>query len=95
MLAFVQDLGFFLLFLDHRAPYATLPVLHLHFASTQHRLGLYAYMSIGGLRDVDTCGSHMAVTYESLTGGPDLPEDPTTCKWALRPYPQPRRFRTT
>jgi hypothetical protein len=36
-------------------------------------------------------GPHQPGSQRSLSNGPDLPEAPTTCKWARRSYPQPWR----
>jgi hypothetical protein len=36
-------------------------------------------------------GPHRPGSQRSLSSGPDLPEALPICKWAQRPYPQPRR----
>jgi hypothetical protein len=62
----------------------------LRFASTKPRFGRYAYTSIGAWEH----GYPWVPTDQGPRGpssGLDLPEAPPICKWAWRPYLQPRR----
>jgi hypothetical protein len=96
--------GFFFFFYP-RAPYTNSPAPCIFFASTRRRLSRFAYMSIGGLRDMGTHGSPPTRVPEvpvewtrpvrspaDLQVGPEtLSTIPATLEDLGRPHPDSRR----